>query len=430
MSFLQYSYPNARPKANPKPISHLTASGNYPDPNGLEYRVAVTDLSKNSYRVSLSIDRTEKELEGISKRKRPTGRNIFRGTVRIRASRKFYQQPNQAVLSLHELNEKPNEFKGSSNNTTSILPQSTPLDLLSFLFDQGRIKPSQDEFVAKEILIDGYELSSGSIDYRGLYLSMEHITNPPDSFTNEYTKRKKLNIIEDEIWYLRSTLPEINGTILNAPASPVGKLYNSPNEWRQFLQNTSGNLSIIPQADPLFTSITGLLSRKTTLEYYDSPALANKFQGNIFQALGKFIGSNSYWVGDIMDIDPNIRINFDTAKFNLVVDEMNGATQQEKTAALASATAGMDSILGFLELHHEIKCEIQGHTDRQGEPSYDNATLSLNRARSVEAYFLSHGLATNRILNVSGLGSAQCSAANFPDTDSPACRKITVLFYD
>lgn len=428
MSFLQYSYPNPRPKAASKSL--MTATVHYTDTNDLEYTVSVTDLRENTYRVTMDIDRTEAELAPYKKKDRPSGINKFHGTVRIRASRKFYQQPIQAVLTLHELNDKPNEFKANSNNTTKVSPKSSPLDLLRFFFEQGTINPSQDEYVAKEIFIDGYELNAGSINYSGLYLSMEHIINPPNNIANDYSRMKKLNIIEDEVWYLRSTLPEITNTILDATSSPPNRLYNNPNEWRRFLQATFDRLSIIPQSDPLFVSIAGFLSRKTTIKYYDSSSLTNDFYGNIFQALGKWSTADQYWVGDVMNLDPNIRINFDTEKFGLIPNDMNGSTSEEKSAALSFATAGMDSILGFLDLHSEINCEIQGHTDRQGEPGYDNATLSLNRALSVQAYFLTQGLEPSRILRVVGLGSAACDAADFPDTDSPPCRKITVLFFN
>lgn len=432
MSFLAYSYPRRDPI--PEPTRLLTFVDNYTDPNGLTYRVDLVDNFNNTYRVSLFIDRAPEELEGIKKKDLPSGRNRFFRELKLRASRKFYQTPDQAVISIHEAETQPNTWKTATKNTTSIMPQSTPLDLFQWLFGKGLISPDQDEYLAKEIYVDAFTLNSGSIDYRGLYLSMLDIATPPAGAGDNDYSRRPTNFLDDEVWYLTTTMTDIDVNILdnlkNGNANP-NFLYNNKTNWRRYLQGMGADIIVIDRGNELYKDVVNILTRDRSLRFSNTPKPpANlDLQGNVFQGLGKWVATNNYLVGHLIDINPNIRINFDTAKFGLVEQDMNGATPEEKQAALGKATDEMDALLGFMDLHKEIRCVIQGHTDRQGEPAFDNATLSLQRATSVQNYFLAGGLEADRIIRVEGLGSLECDAATYPDPDQPSCRKITVLFY-
>lgn len=73
-------------------------------------------------------------------------------------------------------------------------------------------------------------------------------------------------------------------------------------------------------------------------------------------------------------------IYFDTDKFDL---------RRESYAEL-------DKMVSFLKANPNLKMEVGGHTDNTGDKKH-NQTLSENRAKSVYAYLVSHGIAATRL---------------------------------
>lgn len=65
----------------------------------------------------------------------------------------------------------------------------------------------------------------------------------------------------------------------------------------------------------------------------------------------------------------------------------------------------LNQLIRFLDDNPGLKIEIGGHTDNQGNALY-NQTLSENRAKSVHAYLLAHGVAATRV-SYHGYGMTQ-----------------------
>ena len=62
----------------------------------------------------------------------------------------------------------------------------------------------------------------------------------------------------------------------------------------------------------------------------------------------------------------------------------------------------LNELVKFLNRNPDIKIELQGHTDAQGNDE-DNMTLSSNRAKAVMEYLISQGIAADR-LSYKGFG--------------------------
>lgn len=70
----------------------------------------------------------------------------------------------------------------------------------------------------------------------------------------------------------------------------------------------------------------------------------------------------------------------------------------------------LDKLLQLLTDNNALKIEISGHTDNVGKPE-DNIKLSTNRAKAVVDYFISKGIAANR-LSYKGYGASKPIADN------------------
>lgn len=71
----------------------------------------------------------------------------------------------------------------------------------------------------------------------------------------------------------------------------------------------------------------------------------------------------------------------------------------------AESYAELDKMVMFLKNNPNLKAEIGGHTDNTGDKKH-NQTLSENRAKSVYAYLVSHGIEATR-LSYKGYGDTQ-----------------------
>jgi len=78
---------------------------------------------------------------------------------------------------------------------------------------------------------------------------------------------------------------------------------------------------------------------------------------------------------------------------------------------LPSAQAKLDEVaLALTRQDAESKMTVEGHTDSQGEPSY-NQELSQKRAQSVRDYLVSRGIAADRV-TAQGFGLTRPIADN------------------
>jgi OOP family OmpA-OmpF porin len=71
----------------------------------------------------------------------------------------------------------------------------------------------------------------------------------------------------------------------------------------------------------------------------------------------------------------------------------------------------LDEQIAILEKEPTIKVEIAGHTDTSGPETY-NRGLSERRAKAVKAYFISKGIAPDRLIPI-GYGESRPIAANY-----------------
>lgn len=80
--------------------------------------------------------------------------------------------------------------------------------------------------------------------------------------------------------------------------------------------------------------------------------------------------------------------------------------------------AELDKMVLFLKANPHLKAEIGGHTDNTGDKKH-NQTLSENRAKSVYAYLVAHGIAATR-LSYKGYGDTKPLVEN----DTPEHRQM------
>lgn len=82
----------------------------------------------------------------------------------------------------------------------------------------------------------------------------------------------------------------------------------------------------------------------------------------------------------------------------------------------------LSSALAFLRSQPNLNAEIAGHTDNVGAPEYNRA-LSQRRADSVRSYFISNGIAANRLI-ARGYGESSPIASNATATGREANRRV------
>ena len=70
----------------------------------------------------------------------------------------------------------------------------------------------------------------------------------------------------------------------------------------------------------------------------------------------------------------------------------------------------LDKLVAYLSSNQNLKIEIGGHTDNQGNDDY-NMNLSLQRAKSVYNYLISKGISADR-MSYKGYGETKPIATN------------------
>ena len=88
----------------------------------------------------------------------------------------------------------------------------------------------------------------------------------------------------------------------------------------------------------------------------------------------------------------------------------------------AGSTAMLDEGVKILKRHSDMKVEIAGHTDSQGNDKY-NQGLSERRAQAVADYLIAHG-ANGSNISVTGYGESQPVADNSTKEGRAANRRV------
>lgn len=87
----------------------------------------------------------------------------------------------------------------------------------------------------------------------------------------------------------------------------------------------------------------------------------------------------------------------------------------------------MDEAVKILAANPDINVEIQGHTDNVGDPDY-NRQLSTRRAQAVHDYFLSQGIADER-MDVKGFGAEMPHVPNDTPENRARNRRVELHAY-
>ena len=85
----------------------------------------------------------------------------------------------------------------------------------------------------------------------------------------------------------------------------------------------------------------------------------------------------------------------------------------------------LNVVVQYMKEHADIKVELQGHTDSIGTAAY-NQGLSERRAKSVERYLLSQGIAESR-MTTKGFGESQPIADNGTKAGRALNRRTVVI---
>lgn len=84
----------------------------------------------------------------------------------------------------------------------------------------------------------------------------------------------------------------------------------------------------------------------------------------------------------------------------------------------------LENLIEIMQLKSEMRIEIAGHTDTDGE-DFTNLALSQNRANAVKAYLVSKGIKGDRI-NTIGFGEARPVADNTSATGKAKNRRTEI----
>jgi len=99
--------------------------------------------------------------------------------------------------------------------------------------------------------------------------------------------------------------------------------------------------------------------------------------------------------------------------------------QSESAEILDESFPVLDMIYNSLAYYTNLRVEIAGHTDNQGQADF-NKSLSYNRARSVMNYLVSRGIPKNRLV-ARGYGMERPIADNDSYEGRASNRRVEVI---
>ncbi len=106
---------------------------------------------------------------------------------------------------------------------------------------------------------------------------------------------------------------------------------------------------------------------------------------------------------------------------------LRNVTYTTGSAALTSMSSyELNNVIEILQQYPDVRVEIAGHTDNEGEPAANQA-LSEARARSVANYLTSNGISSNRLTNVRGFGDSRSVGDNATDEGRAENRRTELI---
>jgi len=126
------------------------------------------------------------------------------------------------------------------------------------------------------------------------------------------------------------------------------------------------------------------------------------------------------------NITKDFELEPDFSKKDVVV--MNLLFDTDKFYLKPAEKQKMNGLIAFLKKNNDLKMEISGHTDNEGDEIH-NMTLSKNRANSVKKYLVSQGISSFRI-STQGFGASQPVSENDSDNGRQENRRVEIKFVE
>lgn len=126
----------------------------------------------------------------------------------------------------------------------------------------------------------------------------------------------------------------------------------------------------------------------------------------------------------IAEMTKNFQLEPDFSQIDAVV--MNLLFDTDKYSLVNSEKQKMNGLIAFLKKSTDLKIEILGHTDNEGDDDH-NMQLSQNRANSVKNYMISMGISSSRISTI-GFGATKPVSENDTEEGRQDNRRVEIKF--
>lgn len=161
----------------------------------------------------------------------------------------------------------------------------------------------------------------------------------------------------------------------------------------------------------------------------DGSAMDNESQVTFFKQGNEVTSSGAvamikiydYFISE--DISQELFKSFTTTNERKLVSETNEGRLklenlyfvQSKSDLLPESLPTLDQVVDFLVTSPDLKVEVQGHTDNNGD-FYENIKLSIERAKEIKKYLLASGIESDRVGTRGFGGSRPVESNNFEET--------------
>ncbi len=103
--------------------------------------------------------------------------------------------------------------------------------------------------------------------------------------------------------------------------------------------------------------------------------------------------------------------------------------EKSKTILVPGAETKLEGLLKYLKENPNVKVEIAGHTDNEGNDQRLNQRLSEFRAKVVANYFFNKGIKSERLKTI-GKGSSEPLVPNDTEENKAKNRRIEIMIFD
>ena len=246
-------------------------------------------------------------------------------------------------------------------------------------------------------------------------------------FWSEYLKVKLLEPTQAgteyyvEFWiaycqeYNKDEKPKFSNPYLGAY---IGEDIFHKDEKIMQLPNQVGLKNRVPLKDKIWTKVSGSFIADGSYQHL----YIGQFQGPNLDA--DFL-LGYYFIDEVSVVKFSDKSTVFSPK-EYVPDGLNNIYfETDKYDLLPQSFSTLDKVVSYLSKNQSLKLEIHGHTDSRGE-NYHNDELSQNRAKSVNDYLTSKGIAASR-LKWFGDGSSKPIASNDTEEGRQENRRVEFI---